>query len=208
MEPESQKEPSALESQSLVEASHFTKLEDTEVTCDPNDFPGSTDAMPLQDVIPGSMDSNNQTCGVPDQIEVREDDGRVKKRKNSPGHCRQKKLFICAVCGKSLSSKQSLQFHELTHTGEKPFDCRICGKSFTTKSSLTKHKLIHTGLKRFACRICEKSYTTSSSLFTHKFTHTGEKPFACRICGKSFARKSTLTVFDRVEQSPFPTFIE
>ncbi|CAG0897402.1 unnamed protein product [Cyprideis torosa] len=218
MESESQKESSALEGQSLDEVFHFTKVEDSEVSCDPNDFSGSTEAikledseascdsndfpgsrevMPLQDVLPGSMESNKQTCDVPDQIEVREDDGRVKKGKNSAGFCQQKKLFTCAVCGKSLSSKQNLQFHELTHTGEKPFACRICGKSFKRSSNLSAHKLTHTGEKPFACRILgfvEKDFKASPDFaITKRSTVKGISPFV---------------VFDRVEQSPFPTFIE
>ncbi|CAG0895369.1 unnamed protein product [Cyprideis torosa] len=64
------------------------------------------------DVIPESMDNDNQTLDVPDQIEVSEDDGTVRKGKNSGDHCQQKKRFTCAVCGKSLSSKQRLQSHE------------------------------------------------------------------------------------------------
>ncbi|CAG0892493.1 unnamed protein product [Cyprideis torosa] len=187
-------------------------MEDSEVTCDPNDFPGSTDAMPLQDVIPGSMYCNNQTCDVPYQINVREDDVRVKKGKNSAGQRQQKKLFICAggrrrsqkrkeysrllptevkrftcaVCGKSLSSKQKLQFHELSHTGEKPFACRICGKSFAQSSHLSTHKLTHTGEKPFAYRICGKGFRSRSGLRYHEKKHPEENKSVCALCGEPF----------------------
>ncbi|CAG0901848.1 unnamed protein product, partial [Cyprideis torosa] len=190
MASEIQKEPSGLEVQSLDEVLHLAKLEDSQVFSDPNDFSGSGEAVLLQDIAPGPMDSNNLTCDIPDQVEDSEDDGTVRKGKNSGGHCQQKKRFACAVCGKSLSSKKSLQSHERTHTQEKPFACRICGKSFAHSSNLSRHKLIHTGEKPFACRICGKS---SGHLSCHKLTHTGEKPFACRICGKSFARKGDLS---------------
>ncbi|CAG0894468.1 unnamed protein product, partial [Cyprideis torosa] len=69
MASEVQKEPSGLEVQSLDEVYHMTKSEDFEVPNHPNDFSGSGETVPLQDVIPESMDNGNQTCDVPDQIE-------------------------------------------------------------------------------------------------------------------------------------------
>ncbi|CAG0903135.1 unnamed protein product [Cyprideis torosa] len=141
MASEIQKEPSGLEVQSLDEVSHMTKSDDFEVPNQSNDFSGLGETVSLQDVIPESMDNRNQTCDVPDQIEVSEDDGTVRKGNNSGGHCQQKKRFTCAVCGKSLSSKQRLQSHERTHTGEKPFACNICGKEFADRSALARHKL-------------------------------------------------------------------
>ncbi|CAG0897816.1 unnamed protein product [Cyprideis torosa] len=164
---------------------------DFEVPNHPNDFSGSGETLPLKDIVPGPMDNDNQTCEVPDQIEVSEDDGIVRKGKNS-GHNQLKERFTCAVCGKSLSTKQSLQYHELTHTGEKLFACRICGKAFSQSSNLSTHKLTHTGEKPFVCRICEKGFADRSSLCRHKLIHTGEKPFVCRICEKGFADRSSL----------------
>ncbi|CAG0903306.1 unnamed protein product [Cyprideis torosa] len=174
MASESQKEASALENQSPDEVLHFTKVEDSEVSCDPNDFTGSTEAMPLRDVTLGSMDSNNETCDVPDQIEASEDDGTGQKGKNSAGQRQQKKRSTCAVCGKSLSSKQNLQFHELTHTGEKPFACRICGKSFKRSSNLSAHK------------ICEKGFRSKSGFRYHEKKHHEGTESVCALCGEPF----------------------
>ncbi|CAG0904761.1 unnamed protein product [Cyprideis torosa] len=79
-----QKEPSALEIQSLDEVFHLTKSEDFEVPNDPNDLSGSGENVPLLDVIPGSMDNDNQTCDVPDQIErdTIQHGGSVRHRRN------------------------------------------------------------------------------------------------------------------------------
>ncbi|CAG0895155.1 unnamed protein product [Cyprideis torosa] len=140
MASEIHKEHSALERQSPDELFHFTKLDDSELSGDPNDFSGSGETLPLPDVTAVSMANNNQTDDTPNQIEASEDEGKRRRGKNSRGHRQKKKRFTCAVCGKSLSSKQMLQYHKLTHTGEKRFACRICGKSFARSDSLSTHQ--------------------------------------------------------------------
>ncbi|CAG0903607.1 unnamed protein product, partial [Cyprideis torosa] len=90
MTSEIQKEPSALEAQSPDELFHSTKLEDSDVLSVPNDFLGSGNTVPLRDDTHISMDNNNQT------FDVSEDDGTVRKGKNSGGHCQEKKRFTCA----------------------------------------------------------------------------------------------------------------
>ncbi|CAG0882120.1 unnamed protein product [Cyprideis torosa] len=192
MASEIHKEHSALEIQSPDELFQFTKLDDSELSGDPNDFSGSGGTLPLPDVTAVSMANNNQTDGAPDQIDTSEDEGTRRRGKNSRGHRQKKKRFTCAVCSKSLSSKQMLQYHELTPTGEKRFACRICGNVFARTSGLRQHELIHSVEKPFACRICGKSFAQRSHLSSHELTHTGEKPFACMICGKSFARRDLL----------------
>lgn len=56
-----------------------------------------------------------------------------------------KNLFVCRLCGKTLSSKQNLQQHTAVHTGEKPLKCPFpnCSASFTHASQLSTHKAIH-----------------------------------------------------------------
>lgn len=45
----------------------------------------------------------------------------------------------CLVCGKNLSSANSLDRHLLVHSGEKPFECQQCGKAFTTNGNMNRH---------------------------------------------------------------------
>lgn len=56
-------------------------------------------------------------------------------------------VVVCPVCGKQLSGrngKQKLQYHMLTHTGEKPFQCPYCTYRAALKFNLVSHiKNIH-----------------------------------------------------------------
>ncbi|XP_053378548.1 zinc finger protein 544-like [Mercenaria mercenaria] len=47
--------------------------------------------------------------------------------------------IACQLCGSQLKSKQNLQIHMLTHTGEKPWTCSYCGKKFRRKHHLDGH---------------------------------------------------------------------
>ena len=47
--------------------------------------------------------------------------------------------FICRFCAKAVKSKQSLQAHERSHTGENPFKCDICSYVCKSSSVLRKH---------------------------------------------------------------------
>ncbi|CAG0898567.1 unnamed protein product, partial [Cyprideis torosa] len=180
MNSEIEKEPSGIEIPRADDGYALPKFEANEMLTDQHEFRESEETPLLTDFVPGSTDNNNQTSGAraPDQIEVSEDEGPVRKGKNSRIHCQQKKRFICGVCGKSVSTKQNLQSHEFIHTGEKPFACRICGKSFADRSALGRHELIHSGEKPFACKA--------------QVDPQWRETFACRICGKAVADRSAL----------------
>ncbi|CAG0901592.1 unnamed protein product [Cyprideis torosa] len=124
-----EKEPSGVEIRRPDDGFALPKFDGMEILTGHQGFPESGKTMPLADIIvPGYTKNDNETGGASDQIEGSEDEGTVLKGKNSRGHCKQKKRFTCGVCDKSLSTKQNLQSHEFTHTGQKPFACRICGR--------------------------------------------------------------------------------
>ncbi|KFM81945.1 Zinc finger protein 282, partial [Stegodyphus mimosarum] len=51
----------------------------------------------------------------------------------------KKRPFICAVCGKGFTRKDSLQTHFNFHTGEKPYSCGLCRSNFYNRAALQFH---------------------------------------------------------------------
>ena len=53
--------------------------------------------------------------------------------------------FVCSLCAKVLSSKQTLDEHMNSHTGEEPYECSFpgCFKRFKQASTLSVHKKTH-----------------------------------------------------------------
>ncbi|KAM3913808.1 gastrula zinc finger protein XlCGF66.1-like [Leptodactylus fuscus] len=114
------------------------------------------------------------------------------------------RVVSCPDCGKDFTCNSELVAHQRTHTGEKPFPCPSCGKCFSTNTNLVAHQRIHTGERPYACTECGKCFTSSSDLVKHQIIHTGEKPFCCPDCGKGFTSKSNLVKHQRIHTGERP----
>lgn len=55
----------------------------------------------------------------------------------------RKRIHVCPVCGKALTSRWKLERHERIHTGDRPFACAVCDKRFIEKSKLKAHMINH-----------------------------------------------------------------
>lgn len=53
------------------------------------------------------------------------------------------KDFTCQFCQQSFARRETLRYHEMTHTGEKPRECGICGKRFIQLIALKTHIKTH-----------------------------------------------------------------
>ncbi|XP_011506031.1 PREDICTED: zinc finger protein 502-like isoform X2 [Ceratosolen solmsi marchali] len=154
---------------------------------------------------------------------------RIHKRIHYP----QVKSWTCETCGKRYSSKNLLEEHTNTHTGNRPYICEICGKDFASKythrahvkthqirprpyecsqcnktflsqQNLTQHVKTHNGVKEYVCQQCGKAFGSVHNLVVHNIVHTGYKPYICRVCGKAFARKAEIRDHERTHTGEKP----
>ncbi|XP_018335335.1 zinc finger protein 70 isoform X26 [Agrilus planipennis] len=107
-------------------------------------------------------------------------------------HLGKKESYVCDICGKAISSIESLRNHLLVHENNKSYECVDCGKRFNTSSILHAHRKTHAGVKKFVCEVCGKRFVHRSPFVIHKRIHTGEKPYECDICEKCFISKMSL----------------
>lgn len=49
--------------------------------------------------------------------------------------------FACPFCTRISKSRNHMEDHIRTHTGEKPFSCPICSYACTQNSNLKRHML-------------------------------------------------------------------
>ncbi|EDW84819.1 uncharacterized protein Dwil_GK12937 [Drosophila willistoni] len=110
---------------------------------------------------------------------------------------KQPKLFLCAFCGKAVSSSSNLIIHMRRHTGEKPFKCDFCEMAFPRSSDLQCHRRTHTGERPHVCTVCQKGFARSYKLQQHMRIHNGERPYKCTYCEKSFTQSNDLTLHIR-----------
>ncbi|KAG5842497.1 hypothetical protein ANANG_G00178260 [Anguilla anguilla] len=102
--------------------------------------------------------------------------GEVKRRRHTQsgagtGGEGRERPFLCSVCGRGFSRRETLRRHDRVHTGEKPYHCDVCGKDFREPFHLTKHRTVHSGEKNYKCELCGKEFGYAQSLKRHGKLH-------------------------------------
>lgn len=133
------------------------------------------------------LDGDVPSCSINVAVKISNDEKKQPKEKK----------FLCAFCGRSVSSSSNLIVHMRRHTGEKPFQCEFCDKAFPRSSDLACHRRTHTGEKPHRCTVCDKSFSRSYKLHTHMRIHSGERPYKCSYCEKSFTQSNDLALHVR-----------
>ena len=110
--------------------------------------------------------------------------------------------YKCDKCEYSATQKQGLVEHVRSHTGERPFQCVYpeCGRTFPRQSSLDYHTLSHTGEKRHTCSHCNRAFATSGILRTHALIHENQRPYVCEYERCSYAGRTSSQLYSHVRQ--------
>ena len=145
----------------------------------------------------------------------------VKPGENSHGN----QLHI-EDCGQEFATKQNLEAHHMTHTGNTPLEFQsVEGDEYPIVPLLEddsvkpeKHEEIpieietkmevETGKNShenpLQCEDCGLQCKSKSAFENHRRVHTGERPFKCEDCGKAFRQKSALKSHRRIHTGEEP----
>lgn len=111
--------------------------------------------------------------------------------------------YICYICKKTLSTRESLIFHlGLLHNRKNlprtMYQCQLCDntKSYASKYKYENHLREHANLREFKCDVCHLGYNTIHSLKTHMTMHN-KREFQCDHCAYISKTKYNLTAHIR-----------
>ena len=135
------------------------------------------------------LESNDSTINRKISIIIKTNQGQGQREQELNTASKDEvKKYLCDICGKHFSQRQSLRTHWHTHSEDFSYVCTTCNKQFNTKAKLTRHVRIHDPSSALLCDSCGKSFSRADHLKSHKLLHLSESPHFCKICFKQFSR--------------------
>ena len=121
-------------------------------------------------------------------------DGAAEKQGGAVKKQEGKRLWVCGICNKELTSRSGYNGHVKAHDKSVIHQCDVCDKVLSTQSALIRHKKIHSGVKSYECETCGEAFYRKDNLNVHRLKHTDVKPHKCTICpdNRSFKTKAEL----------------
>jgi KRAB domain-containing zinc finger protein len=106
--------------------------------------------------------------------------------------------LICHICGKTLKTKLSYEFHVKRHADVREFQCPRCPASFVYIKKLERHMIGHSEDRKYICEQpgCTKTFKDVYTFHIHQKRHNGTlvRKYACtfQTCEKKFVSKYAL----------------
>lgn len=101
----------------------------------------------------------------------------------------------CEICGKTYSSKKTIQKHMRTHdsSSSSRYKCDTCGIIYTTALGFRCHLVRHAKSEPdMKCDKCGKLFYTRVEVRNHINSVHMPQTHTCEICGKNFTKPSQL----------------
>ncbi|GBM05347.1 Transcription factor IIIA [Araneus ventricosus] len=102
------------------------------------------------------------------------------------------KVYTCTQCGREFNKHNTLQKHELRHSGQLPYKCSVedCQKAFLTPSKLKRHMKVHEG---YPCKVlgCDKVFE-KWTLYVQHVRDFHRPEYKCQVCNKVFSTSYAL----------------
>ena len=96
------------------------------------------------------------------------------------------------IC-KNIDSRITMNKTLSSSKRSSPQTCEVCGKVLSSRNSLREHRIIvHLKNGRFVCPQCDKRFANQRALDVHLVSHTSERNFVCEKCGSRHKRKRAL----------------
>lgn len=130
-------------------------------------------------------------------------------------HSENRRVYICAKCGKEYLVEKSLNFHQLKcdpsepkkPIGSKKITCTACFKTYFDKYQLQSHmNRVHQSRVTYNCRFCGRPFYHLKAQQAHELrVHAKTRSVACKMCGREFFREYDLKQHSMVHHNVDPT---